>query len=157
MSGSSGVVIFNYTNWAALYTTLATWVTPTTGQMYFNLATVTIDNSACSPITDASQPGGVRETILYAVTAHYAYIFGGDTGSNGSPLVGRIASANEGSVSVNVEMAGEQAPSAAWFMQSKYGAIAWSLLTPYRLGGRVTRQRRRYLGVSGYGVYGGYG
>lgn len=155
----SGVVVFNYTNWAAAFPELASSVTSTQAATYFGYASINIDNSATSLIQDASQPGGVRETILYLLTAHWAALLAPINGAAASPLVGRISDASEGSVSVATEIKAEQGPSADFYLQTKYGFGAWNLLQPYYLGGFVTPGRRRYLGVGGRYVspYNGYG
>lgn len=68
--------------------------------------------------------------LLNMVTAHIAVL--NQPGS--SPLVGRVASATEGSVSVQTVYSDAPFGSKAWFDQTKYGAAAWTAMTKYRSG-----------------------
>ena len=64
------------------------------------------------------------------ITAHIASILAPLNGQPSNPLVGRISNASEGSVSVQTDMPTN--PNAAWWNQTKYGALAWAALAPYR-------------------------
>ena len=128
MSGSS-VVTFNYTTWAGQYPEFNSTVTPGQAQADFNQACLYLDNTAISPVTDASV-GGRRETILYQITAHLAQLLQGSLGQSASPLVGQVTGATQGSVTVGV--APMKPDSAAWWAQTKYGMMAWQALAPYR-------------------------
>lgn len=125
MSGTvyaSVPVVFDYEAWAARYPELDAQGNAPQAQMFFNEATLYLDNTACSPVSDPTQ----RAVILNQITAHIAAL----NGPQSSPLVGRISSATEGSVNVSTEYA---APgSAAWWSQTKYGAAAWQALAAYR-------------------------
>jgi len=125
-----GVVAFDYTGWSVRYPELAVSVNSTLAQAYFNEAQLYCDNTNTSPITDSSV-GGIRSMLLNMVTAHIAALNAQLNGQPSSPLVGRINSATEGSVSVTTEM---QYPpgSSQWFMQTKYGAAFWQATTQYR-------------------------
>ena len=131
MSGSTTqVVSFDYATWAAEFPELSPSINSVQAQNYFTFACLYVDNSACSIILDASQPGGVRETILYMTLSHIATLLALVNGVAPSPLVGRISGASQGSVSVATEMPTN--PNAAWWMQTKYGALAWAALAPFR-------------------------
>ena len=52
-------------------------------------------------------------------------------GEAASPLVGRINNATEGSVTVGTDM-GQVPFTAAWFLQTKYGAAFWQATAPFR-------------------------
>lgn len=125
MSGS-GVVVFDYSLWAAQFPELASSVNSDQAQLYFDLATLTVDNSATSFIVDLTK----RANILNTMTSHIAALLAPINGIAPSPLVGRINNASEGSVSVSTEMNAPQA--ASWFNQTKYGAMAWTFMAPYR-------------------------
>ena len=134
MSGTSGVVAFDYTAWSTRYPELSSIAQPL-AQAYFNEATLYLDNTAQSLVRDASV-GGQRSLILNMLTAHVAALnaplLPGPNGSmSSSPLVGRIASAGEGSVSVSADLP-DIPGTAAWFVQTKYGIAAWQALAPYR-------------------------
>ncbi|HEV7214160.1 MAG TPA: DUF4054 domain-containing protein [Chloroflexota bacterium] len=121
MSGTTGTVVFDYAAWAARYPELVSAAPQAT--MFFNEACLYVDNTPCSRIIDM----GVRATILNMVTAHIAYL----NGPESSPVVGRIASAGEGSVNVSSELAGVPG-TAAWYTQSKYGLAAWQAMAAFR-------------------------
>lgn len=134
-----GVVVFSYANWAARYPEFSS-VSPATAQQYFNEAQLYCDNTPCSIVAD-SRPGGEREILLNMMTAHIAQLSqpvggvaasGSSTPAAPSPLVGRISSATEGSVSVQTQM--DLPPgSAQWFAQTQYGAAYWQATAKYRM------------------------
>jgi len=71
--------------------------------------------------------------LLYLLTAHVAALSYGENGQGPRPLVGRISSATEGSVSVSAEY--NVAPgSAQWYAQTGYGAQYWEATAKYRVG-----------------------
>lgn len=81
---------------------------------------------------------GVLPQLLNMVTAHIAWIsaprFNGLPavgGAPASPLVGRISSASQGSVSVNTE-SNYPPGSAQWYVQTTYGAAYWAATAPFR-------------------------
>ena len=125
----TGAVLFDYATWAGQFPELAAAINGPQAQGYFNQACVFLDNTAASLVQPAT-PGGRRETILYMLTSHIAAMFGAIGGNDPSPLVGRISNVSEGSVSLATEMAAPM--SAAWFNQTKYGAMAFQALAPYR-------------------------
>lgn len=141
MSGTVNVVTFDYTAWIAAYPEFALTVpTSDQAQSYFDLAALYCDNTPCSAVPLTRGPAGyttnVRQPILYALTAHIAQLMAGSISASGgaapaSQLVGRVSAATEGSVNVTTDM---QTPgSAAWFMQTKYGAFAWQAMAVYRM------------------------
>jgi hypothetical protein len=124
-----GTVVFDYAGWIARYPEFAT-LPQATAQALFNEAGLYCDNTACSPITDDSV-GGQRSMLLWMVTAHIAALNFGVGGESASPLVGRVNSASEGSVSVAAQM--DVAPgSAQGFAQTKYGAAFWQATAQFR-------------------------
>ncbi|WP_277963895.1 DUF4054 domain-containing protein [Pseudomonas sp. RIT-To-2] len=114
-----GVVVFDVASFRVRYPEFAT-VSDELLQAYFDEATVYLNNTECSPVTDVAK----RALLLNMLVAHVAALNAGTNGEAASPLVGRINSATEGSVSVTTDM-GAVAGSAAWFMQTKYGASYW--------------------------------
>lgn len=129
MSGTN-VVIFDYAVWAAMFPELAASVNDPQATGYFAIATVYVDNTACSPICNLT----IRSTILNMVTAHIAKLLApivvNGVVEQPSSLVGRISDASEGSVSVAVDF--PTTASSAWFLQTTYGALAWQALAPWR-------------------------
>jgi hypothetical protein len=135
------VVAFNYGLWAVRYPELSSYVPQPLAQAFFNEAQLYCDNTATSPIKDDS-PGGVRATFLNMITAHIAALNAPIGGQPASPLVGRINSATEGSVSAQAQYADQTPGSMAWFVQTKYGAAFWEASAGYRTMKYVTGPRR---------------
>lgn len=128
----TGVVVFDFSTWSLRYPELTTapvapfvGVTQPTAQEYWNEAGLYLNNTACSPVADAS-PGGRRAMLLGMATAHIAFLAG-----RGAAVVGRLSNATEGSVSGQFEM-GPPAGSSAWFMQSAYGSAFWAATASLR-------------------------
>jgi hypothetical protein len=96
----------------------------------FTLATLFLNNCCSSPVCDPN----VRLALLYMLTAHITFAFTPCPANNNQPsgVVGRIDSATEGSVSVSAEYMQEFSQSAAYFTQTKYGAMFWQATAQYR-------------------------
>ncbi|MCG4256920.1 DUF4054 domain-containing protein [Acetobacter senegalensis] len=115
------VAVFDYATWSARYPDLAELVAAPLAGLYFAEAELYLDNTECSPVRNVAQ----RTLYLYMLVAHIAYLnLPAASGGNGAGMVGRVASATRGSVSVSTDM-GSQPGSAAWFMQTQYGAAFW--------------------------------
>ena len=94
-------------------------------QEFFNEATLYQRNDGGGPIDDPT----TALMLLNMLVAHIADL-NSPKNADGS-LVGRIASAAEGSVNVSTEYA--VAPgSEKWYAQTKYGAAWWQATTTYR-------------------------
>lgn len=93
----------------------------------FAQATIYHRNDGTGPVCDPV----VQLALLDMVVAHLAYMQYGLPGQPPSPIVGRISSASQGSVSVSTEFPGQPA-SAAWWDQTRYGANYWAATLPYR-------------------------
>ncbi len=105
-------------------------VNQATLQAYFNEATLYLNNTDASLVTDGSV-GGQRSMLLNMATAHITALNATVNGVSPSPLVGRIDQATQGSVSVHADM-GPVTNSQAWWMQTKYGAAYWAATASYR-------------------------
>ncbi|KPA87293.1 Protein of unknown function (DUF4054) [Pseudomonas asplenii] len=114
-----GIVVFDVASFRVRYPEFAT-VSDALLQAYFDEATIYLNNTECSLVTDVAK----RALLLNMLVAHISALNAGVNGEAASPLVGRINSATEGSVSVTTDM-GAVSGSAAWFMQTKYGAAYW--------------------------------
>lgn len=125
----NGGAIFNYVLWAMRYPELAAFVSQPLAQMYFNEATVYVDNSRTTIISNCNSE---LSTLLNMVTAHIAALNAPLGGQASSSIVGRINSATEGSVTVSSEMKTPGSNSEAWFNQTKYGAAYWQAISKYR-------------------------
>ena len=119
-----GVAVnFDYTAWTAAYPQFSN-VTQTqiTGPV-LSLAEVYCRNDGGGPINDTN----LQTQALYLMVAHVAQLMFGSTTQPLSPLVGRVDSATQGSVSVSVEFP-DSNPNAAWFNQTPYGAMFFQLI-----------------------------
>lgn len=101
--------------------------------LLFNMAAAGIlDNTDASLVTDVDQ----RSALFSLLVAHLLTLFGttlaGTAGAGPAGIVGRTASATEGSVSTSLEYNVPANPSAAWFNQTQYGAMYWIMLAPFR-------------------------
>lgn len=135
------VVGFNYAQWVRLFPELA-YVTDETAAMYFDFATTAHRNDVGGPVCDAA----MQLRLLNLVTAHIAALLAGNCANGGqpaNPLVGRINSASEGSVSVQADY-GEVSASEAWWVQTRYGAMYWNLTKVFRLATSVIGPRRTF-------------
>ncbi|MCU5775119.1 DUF4054 domain-containing protein [Erwiniaceae bacterium BAC15a-03b] len=94
---------------------------------YFVEATVYLNNTDTSPVTDIA----VRAVYLNMLVAHLTALNSGVGGQKPTGLVGRVASASEGSVSVSLD-AGPSGAASWWYMQTPYGAAYWQATLPYR-------------------------
>ena len=153
-------VTFNYTAWVGMFPELD-GVDEVPATNYFDLATMFVRNDGRGPVSDPAK----LQNLLYLATAHVARILSNRTNGISTtsgiepapPLVGRIDSATEGSVSVTADMP-NQPQSAAWWQQTQYGAMVWMMLLPNRVGPRIAPNPRRrvfnppfrYLGGPGY-------
>lgn len=137
-----GVVVqFNYANWIALFPEFASIPQATVTDEYFPLATVFHRNDGGGPVPTAA----LQSSYLNMMTAHIAALLGTVNGVASSTIVGRIASASEGSVSVSADFPLSN-PSQAWYATTKYGAMYYQATRPYR----TIRYR-----IKGCGLYGG--
>lgn len=87
------------------------------------------------------QNPATQTVLMNFATAHLIQLFAAqvngqpNTESPGSPSpnsVGRIQSATEGSVTISTEMPQPPSGTAAWWLQTKYGAFWWQATAPYR-------------------------
>lgn len=121
------VVVFDPVAFSARYPEFCS-VTSAVLTLYFNEATIYLDNTDCSIVQDVAR----RAVLLNMLTAHIAAMNGsGVNGAGASGLVGRISSATEGSVSVSTDF-GIVSNREAWYAQTKYGAQFWAATAPYR-------------------------
>lgn len=137
-------VDFNYAAWIARYPEFAL-VNEVTANEYFAEATIYHRNDGGGPVEDAT----VQSALLNMMTAHVAALYATKNGAVVSPLVGRINSATEGSVSVGVEGFTGLVGSQQWLVQTKYGASYWYATTSYRTM-RYIPGPQRFFGTGGF-------
>ena len=126
---TTGVVDFVQSDFLARYPEFGALAAaqPTVLGLYFGEATLYLDNTLSSQVQQIEQ----RTPLLYMLTAHIAALNGGVNGQSAPSLVGRINTATEGSVSVGADM-GQVPGTAAWYLQTKYGAAYWQATAAYR-------------------------
>lgn len=127
-----GVVVFDAPEFVAIYPEF-TGLTNPSMQTQFNGAVLLLDNTCASRVQDANK----RLQLLYMLTAHMCILNlgindGAGNVSDPQGIVGRIADATEGSVSVSAEYASTIGESLAFFSQTKYGAMFWQATKAYR-------------------------
>lgn len=132
-------VVFDYTAWVTRYPVFGS-VQQATAQLYFNEATLYVDNTDTSPIPYNPPSDVTRAQILNMATAHIAMLATLD-------IVGRIDSASEGSVSLTAKYADQTPESLAWWTQTKYGAQAYMAMAPFRRAGFVAGPAPRLNGL----------
>lgn len=123
---ATGIVVFDPAAFKARYPEFVN-VSDTLLQAYFDEATIYLANTEDSRVQDVAQRG----VLLNMLVAHIAQLNAGSTTQPASPLVGRVNTATEGSVSVGADM-GVVPFTAAWFLQTKYGASFWQATARYR-------------------------
>lgn len=151
-------VTFDYQTWVARYPEF-TGLTQPQAQAYYDEAAVYCANDSSNP----AFPAGVLPTLLNMLTAHIAWLNAPRNGSGmpaasgqpPSPLVGRINSASEGSVSVGVQLDASGSPSEAWFTQTRYGAAYWQASAQFRTARYSARPTM--VGAALFPFYAGYG
>ncbi len=122
-----GVAVnFDYALWSARYPEFCS-VSSAQAQAYFTEATLYFRNDGTGPICNADQ----QLLLLNMLTAHIAALNSGINGQPASPLVGRVNSASEGSVSVGTDLQLPQG-SAQWYAQTKYGFAFWQATAALR-------------------------
>lgn len=122
------IVAFDPTKWRTTYAPVFDNVTDPMAQTYFMIATTMHANDGSGPVGDAD----LQLALLNMLTAHVAQLFYTPAGSVPVQLVGRIASATEGSVSVSTELPSTLPAAAAWYSQTKYGLMYWQATAQFR-------------------------
>jgi hypothetical protein len=108
-----------------------------------------LDNTDGSPVMDVDY----RTQLFYMLVAHLLLIFGvSDTPVANNAPPGRINSATEGTVTFGSEYnIPDGSMMAAWFLQTKYGAMYWTVTARFRSATYIA------LGSSGVGAAKAFG
>jgi hypothetical protein len=139
-------VTFNYASWLLLFPEFTTTVSqPQAEQVILPLAETYCRNDGGGPVTTAAQ----QTNLLNLMVAHCAQLLFGSSKGAAGPLVGRISSASQGSVSVSTDF--PQNANAAWFNQTVYGAMFWVACAPYRTMRYLPGPRRNFNAFPGRG------
>lgn len=139
MTEPAAPVQFVFADWIEMFPEFGN-VSPAMGQVYFDIADAYFANSVFNPAFGCGEQLDRMTRLSYMVTAHIAWILAprdlngnpSATGAPSSPLVGRINSATEGSVSVGIALTGGGSPSEEFFTQTKYGFLFWQATAQYR-------------------------
>lgn len=129
------VAVFDYAAWVTRYPEFSNVPEPT-AQAMFDEAGLYLNNSDASPVCNVTK----RLLLLGMLTAHLAALspqYGTRSG-----LVGRIAGATEGSVSVQTAYDSEPGTK-AWFDQTGYGAAFWTATSSLRMARYIGNPARR--------------
>lgn len=144
MTTLTSPITFDWGYFSARYAELA-YVGLGLAQLYFGEAQLYCDNTSASPVQNLQQ----RYSFLHMITAHIAQLNapapsgpGGGTVPS-SPLVGRISSATEGSVTVQAEMKVPEGVPQFW-AQTKYGIAFWAAAGAYRNMFYIAGPRRSF-------------
>lgn len=119
----SGVVAFDPAEFRTLYPTIQ--ATDEQLTMFFIMAEGFLDNSECSIVKDLE----TRKIMLYLLVAHIATL--NHQTESGNAVVGRVASASEGTVSISLDY-GTMGNNERWYLQTPYGATYWQMTKRYR-------------------------
>lgn len=121
------VVTFDPVAFKVRYPVFAS-VSDTLLEACFEEAGLYLSNSDASPVQNVAR----RQSLLWMLTAHIAYL-GGTLAADGQPRpVGRISSAAEGSVSASMDYVTATPGSGAWFNQTQWGAAFFQATTSLR-------------------------
>lgn len=146
-------VAFNFAVWQARYSEFRNRVDAPLAALYFAEACLYHDNTGMT--RHGPQDPNEQLLLLNMLTAHIAAlnVLGAD-GQNGSPLVGRINNASEGSVSVQTDdYITNPSDLSAFFNQTKYGAAYWGATAKFRTM-RYRPGRKRSMNPWGF-LFGG--
>lgn len=128
---------FVYNDWIALFPQFQSTVSEAQANLLLELATTFHRNDGGGPVSDVN----TQTALLNLMMAHVAQLTFGSSTQPVSPLVGRVAGANEGSVSVQTE--NQYAPgSPQWYQQTQYGSMYWQMTAPYRTMRYIPGPRR---------------
>lgn len=139
------VATFDYAAWQRRYPEFGA-VTEPQAQDFFTEATLYLRNDGTGPVRDPAQ----QLMLLNMLVAHIAALAPapGADGSASGGIVGRIASATEGSVSVTAAEMPDEGSLAAYFQQTSYGLAYWAATAGLRMARYIPGPRR---GCAHYG------
>ncbi len=136
---------FVYADWVAAFPSFGE-IIESDAQMYFDGASTLCANDTCSPafpvqVSMNNSQVPLLKRLLWLLTCHLAYLgafrnASGIPSSSGTippvPVIGRVSSASEGSVSITSEFDTNGYPVPAFFQQTPWGLQYWQALAPTR-------------------------
>lgn len=169
MTATDPPVTFDYAAFVAAFPLFAGLSEPQ-ATAYFKRANLycwnSVQDQALRTGVSTAAPQGILPDLLNLLVAHIAWLeaprdANGNPSSAGkppSPIVGRINTASQGSVSVGAELNGSGSPSEAWFTQTTWGFEFWQATAQFRTAVYVANPTRvpgtgwpYYAGVGRYG------
>ncbi len=132
------IATFDFAAWQRRYPEFGA-VNEPQAQDFFTEATLYLRNDGTGPVRDPAQ----QLMLLNMLVAHIAALSTANAdGSASGGIVGRIASATEGSVSVTAAEMPAEGSLAAWFQMTPYGLSFWSATAPLRMARYIPGPRR---------------
>ena len=134
-------IVFNYQGWVAAFPQFSA-VSEPLAQTYFDMATLYFRN--CGWQASLKQ----APTLLNLLTTHIAWLYAprddngnpASTGTFAPPIVGRISSASQGSVSMQTDFDSTKgSPRAQWYNSTPWGSAYFAATAQFRTA--------RYVGV----------
>lgn len=132
-----GIATFDYAAWLVRYPEFANVTNPQATELFID-AGLFLDNTDGSIVQDVP----IRTRYLWMITAHLAQLNYGSSLVPKNSIVGRIDSAQEGTVNFTTKYP-DLTGQAAWFSQTQYGASYWNATARYRLFSYRAGPRRR--------------
>lgn len=123
------VVTFDPAAFVAEYPEFTSVSTARTTAMFTLAEQAILDNTDNSPVMDID----FRTQLFYMLVAHLLTLLGGSPTVPTNTPPGRISTATEGTVTASFEyLLPPGSAMAAWFVQTKYGAMYWTMTAPFR-------------------------
>lgn len=123
------VVVFDPVAFAAEYPEFAAVSTARTTAMFTLAEQSILDNTDNSPVMDVN----FRTQLFYMLVAHLLTLLGGAPTTPTNTPPGRLSTATEGTVTASFEyILPPGSAMAPWFIQTKYGAMYWTMTAPFR-------------------------
>lgn len=129
-----GVVTFDPTAFVAAFPAFAT-VPQAALTANFGFAELQLENDCCSVVCDAP----TRANLLNLLTAHITALLNGINGQPPAGVVGRVSSAQQGTVSVQTEFE-TQSEAAAYYQQTPWGSMFWQSTLRWRTARYIAPQ-----------------
>lgn len=99
----------------------------------FNMVGYTIlDNTDASIVTNVDQRSAMLDLLVAHMLALFGYVNTAGQTVPGTGVVGRVASASEGTVSTSLAYNVPARPGEGWYSQTQYGAMYWVMMAPFR-------------------------
>ena len=123
------IVVFDPAAFIAEYPEFTSVSTGRLTAMFTLAEQAILDNTDNSPVMDPD----FRTQLFYMLVAHLLTLLGGAPTAPTNTPPGRISTATEGTVTAGFEYVLPVGSAIApWFVQTKYGAMYWTMTAPFR-------------------------